>query len=62
MRPQSSTGFGENICTFKKSVKTTLYTLIQERVLPAPVTWKRPEERGSVVDSGASMHMMSKKE
>ena len=38
----------KNIYKLKNSDQTTLYTLIQERVLPAPVTWKRPEERGSV--------------
>ena len=52
----------KNIYKLKKSDKTTLYTLIEERVMPAPITWKRPEERGFVVDSGAPMHMMSKKE
>ena len=30
--------------------------------MPAPITWKRPEERGFAVDSRAPMHMMSKKE
>ena len=29
--------------------------------MSTPVTSKRPEEREFVVDSGASMHMMSKK-
>ena len=32
------------------------------RVVPAPTTSKRPEEREFAVDSGASMHMMSEKE
>ena len=53
-------GFGENIYKLKNSDKTTLKTLIEARVMPAP-TSKRPEEREFVVDSGASMHMMSKK-
>ena len=30
--------------------------------MSAPIASKRPEEREFVVDSGASMHMMSKKE
>ena len=46
----------------KNSDKTTFYTPIEERVMPAPITSKRPEKRKFVVDSGASMHMMSKKE
>ena len=61
MRPQSSMGFGKNIYKLKNSDKATLYAPIEARVMPAP-TSKRPEEREFVVDSGASMHTMSKKE
>ena len=42
--------------------KLAFEILCQERVMPAPTTSKRPEEREFVVDSGASIHMMSKKE
>ena len=45
----------------KGSDKTTLYTLMEAKVMSAPSSTK-PEERVFVVDSGASMHMMSKKE
>ena len=51
-------------CTKKKlknADKATFYTPIEARVMPAP-TSKSPEEREFVVDSGASVHMMSKKE
>ena len=41
--------------------KLRFKTRIEERVMLAP-TSKRPEEREFVVDSGASMHMMSKKD
>ena len=37
------------------------YSSVEARAMPAP-TSKRPEEREFVVDSGASMHMMSKKD
>ena len=36
--------------------------LVKSKVMSAPIASKRPEEREFVVDSGASMHMMSKKE
>ena len=41
--------------------KTTFYTPIEAKVMPAP-TSKRPEDREYVVDSGASVHMMSREE
>ena len=40
--------------------QTTFCTPIEAKVMSAP-TSKRPEDREFVVDSGASMHMMSKK-
>ena len=49
-----------NIYKLKSSDKTTFNTPVEAKVLPA-LTSKRPEEREFVVDSGASMHMMSKK-
>ena len=45
----------------KNSDKATFYIPGEVKAMPAP-TSKRPEEREFVVDSGASMHMMSKKE
>ena len=41
--------------------KATLYSPIEARATPAP-TSKCPEEREFVVDTGASMHTLSKKE
>ena len=41
--------------------KATLYSPIEARATPAP-TLKSPEEREFVVDSGASVHMLSKKD
>ena len=60
MRPQSSMGFGENICKLKNSDKAAFKTLVEARAMLAP-TSKRPYERVFAVDSGASMHKMSKK-
>ena len=61
MRPQSSVGFGEHIYKLKNSDRTTFFSPVEAKVMPAS-TSKRPEEREVVVDSRASMHMMSKKE
>ena len=61
MRPQSSVGFCENIYKFKNSDKTTFFSPTEAKVMPAP-TSKRPEDREYVVDSGASVHMMSREE
>ena len=41
------------------SDEATFYTSVEARAMPA-FTSKRPEERGFAVDSGASMHMLSK--
>ena len=49
------------IYKLKNPDKTTLYTPIEAWVMLTS-TSTRPEEREIVVDSGASMHMMSKKE
>ena len=51
----------KNIYKLKHADKTTLKTPTKAKVMPAP-TSTRPEEREFVVDSGASMHMMSKRE
>ena len=49
------------IYKLKNSDKTSLYTPIEAKVMLAPSS-KKSEEREFVVDSGASMHMTSKKE
>ena len=61
MRPQSSEGLGENSCKLETSDRTTFHAPHEAKVMPAP-TSTRPEEREFAVDSGASMHMMCKKE
>ena len=50
-----------NIYKLKNADKATRYTSVEARAMPAP-TSKRPEERKFVVDSGASMRMLSKKD
>ena len=50
----------KNIFRFKNADKTTFYSSIEAKRMPA-LTSKSPEEQEFVVDSGASMHMMSKK-
>ena len=61
MRPQSSMGFGETIYKLKSADKATFYSSIEAKVMTAP-TSKSPEEWEFVVDSGASVHMMRKKD
>ena len=61
MRPQSSVGFGENIHKLKNSDKATSHILGEARAMTTLIASKRPEEREFVVDSGASMQVMSKK-
>ena len=51
----------KNMYKPKNSDEATFFSPIEARVMPWP-TSKRPEERECVVDSGASMHMISKKE
>ena len=48
-----------NICKLKEREKATFYSPSDEWVLPAASTIK-PEEREFVVDSGPSMHMVSR--
>ena len=51
----------KNIFKLKEKNKTAFYSASEKRVML--VTWiKKPEEREFVVDSGASMHMVSKKD
>ena len=51
----------KNVLKLEKKHKTTFFSPSENRCLPAPSTLK-PEEREFVVDSGASMHMISKKD
>ena len=51
----------KNMYKLKENDKATRYSPAEEWVLPAAET-KEPEEREFVVDSGASMHMVSKRD
>ena len=51
----------KNIFKLKEKDKVAFYFPVEEWVLPAAST-KESEERGFVVDSAASMHMVSKKD
>ena len=51
----------KNMYKLKENGKATFYTLAEEWVLPAAST-KEPEEREFVVDSGASMQKVSKRD
>ena len=51
----------KSILKLKEKIKTAFFSPSENRCLPAPSTLK-PEERELVVDSGASMHMISKKD
>ena len=48
------------ILKLKEKHKTTFFSSSENWCLPSPSTFK-PEEREFVVDTGASMHMISKK-
>ena len=48
------------IYKLKDADKATFYTPIEAKVMPALIS-KSPEEREFIVESGASMHMRSKK-
>ena len=52
---------GQKYLKVKQKHKTTFFSPSENWFLPAPSTIK-PEEREFVVDSGASMHMISKKD
>ena len=51
----------QNLYKLKERDKAAFYFPAEEWVLPAAST-KEPEEREFVVDSGGSMHMVSKKD
>ena len=53
--------FAKNKNKLKENDKSTFYSPAEEWVLPA-VSTKEPQEREFVVDSGASMRMVSKKD
>ena len=50
----------ENVCKLKEHERATFFSSPENRCLP--VSTLKPEEREFVVDSGASMHMISKKD
>ena len=60
--PAKQHGIWRNTCTSSR-IRTKLRSvlLLKVKAMPAPSS-KRPEEREFVVDSGASVHKMSKKE
>ena len=61
MRPQRSMGLGEKCLEAQKEGGEGCVLLPSEAwVMPTPSS-KNPEEREFVVDSRASMHMLSKK-
>ena len=62
MRPQSSTVLGEKFTSSRIRTKATFNVPGEVKGKSTRVTSKRPEERDFVVDSVASMHMMSKRD
>ena len=50
----------KSVFNFKEKNKATFFSQTENRCLPASTL--KPEEREFVVDSGASMHMISKKD
>ena len=51
-----------NIHKLKNSDNATFYVLGEVKGMSTPITSTRPEKREFIVDSGASVHMMSGKE
>ena len=58
---EAAWSLAKNILKLMEKSKTGFFSLSENRCLPAPSTLK-PEGREPVVDSGASMHMISKKD
>ena len=58
--PRSSVEAGQSVLKFKEHERATFFSPSGNRCLPA--SNREPEEREFVVDSGASMHMISKKD
>ena len=61
MRPQRSMGLGEKCLSAQNRGQGHVPRPTEASVTPAPSS-KKPEEREFVVDSGASMHMLSEKD
>ena len=61
MRPWSSMRRGENIYKLQNADKATFNSPTEIKAAPAQIS-KSLEEREFVVDSGASMHMLSKRD
>ena len=59
MRPRDAWRLAKTIYKLKETDKATFFSPTNEWCLPAPSGIK-PEERDFVVDSGASMHMLSR--
>ena len=57
--PRSSVEAGQKCIKFEEHERATFFSPSENRCLPASTL--KPEEREFVVDSGASMHMISKK-
>ena len=58
--PRSSVKLAKNVFKLKEHERATFFSPSENRCLPASTL--KPEEREFVVDSGASMHMISKKD
>ena len=58
--PRSSVEAGQKCVQLKEQERATFFSSLENRCLPASTL--KPEEREFVVDSGASMHMISKKD
>ena len=58
--PRSSVEAGKSVLNLKEQERATFFSPSENRCLPASTL--KPEEREFVVDSGASMHMISKKD
>ena len=54
-------GLGDNFYKLMYTDKATFYSSVEARTTPEP-TSKSPEELEFRVDSGASMHMLSRKD
>ena len=59
--PRSSVEAAENVLKLKEQERATFFSLLEKRCLPAPSNIKL-EERDFVVDSGASVHVISRKD
>ena len=61
MRPRDAWGLAKKMYKPQEKDKATFFSLSDEWSLPVASTIK-PEEREFVVDSGASMHVVSRKD